>query len=224
MVAMVAGDVEESREVRFVGRTGPGWMEVKGGPVYDGDGNMTGFIGILHDVTERRQLELSAHAGRERAEQARDRAERASQAKSEFLSRMSHELRTPLNAILGFSELLELADLDDENTDNVAQIRGAGRHLLELIRHAVDVAKVENRRLALALEPVPVGAVVQECLALVAAGAAEHPTRMYGVPAAAAEFAVLADPRRLRQGLPHLFSNAGPYNRPHRHVRGASHG
>ena len=75
---------------------------------------------------------------------AREEALRASQAKSEFLSRMSHELRTPLNSILGFAQLLELDVNDELARDNIEQILRAGRHLLSLIRDVLDLARIEE--------------------------------------------------------------------------------
>jgi len=106
------------------------------------------------------------------AELARDQAERASQAKSDFLSRMSHELRTPLNAILGFGQLLELGDLGGEDAENADQILRAGRHLLDLINEVLDVVRVESGVLSLSLEPVEIGGVLAESVDLVRTAAA----------------------------------------------------
>ena len=141
MAAAIAGDAGRLREVRFLAHGGDvRWMEVKGRAVFDADGNLAGFSGVLHDVTLRKAAEARAQAAREEAERARDeaerardeaekardQAERASRAKSEFLSRMSHELRTPLNAILGFTQLLEFAELSGEDADNLSMISRAG--------------------------------------------------------------------------------------------------
>ena len=76
-------------------------------------------------------------------EASKQEAERAGEAKSEFLSRMSHELRTPLNAILGFAQLLELEDLDAQQRDNVAHIVSGGRHLLDLINEVLEISRLE---------------------------------------------------------------------------------
>lgn len=94
---------------------------------------------ILYDITERKKTELTLI-------DARDEAERANTAKSEFLSRMSHELRTPLNAILGFGQLLETDaqhPLSPEQRDSIHEILYAGRHLLELINEVLDMSRIE---------------------------------------------------------------------------------
>lgn len=74
---------------------------------------------------------------------AKDAAERASRAKSEFVSRMSHELRTPLNAIIGFAELLEAEPLSPSHKNYVNLINSSGKHLMELINAVLDHAKIE---------------------------------------------------------------------------------
>jgi signal transduction histidine kinase len=107
------------------------------------------FTGVVRDVTERKQLE---HV----LKRAKEDAERANRAKSDFLSRMSHELRTPLNAILGFAQLLEMDELDAEQRESVEQILKAGRHLLSLVDEVLDIARIEAGRMTLSLEPIAV--------------------------------------------------------------------
>ncbi|NIP80527.1 MAG: PAS domain S-box protein, partial [Gemmatimonadetes bacterium] len=107
------------------------------------------FTGIVRDVTERKQLEQVLKRAKEDAEQA-------NRAKSDFLARMSHELRTPLNAILGFAQLLEMDASDPDQTESVEQILRAGRHLLSLVDEVLDIARIEAGRMALSLEPLSV--------------------------------------------------------------------
>jgi PAS domain S-box-containing protein len=232
MAAAIAGE-PGVREVRFLAHDGDvRWMEVKGRAVFDADGHVAGFSGVLHDVSQRKAAEARAQAAREEAErardeaerardeaeQARDLAERASRAKSEFLSRMSHELRTPLNAILGFTQLLEFAELSGEDADNLSMIIRAGRHLLSLINDTLDVSRIESGRLSMSLEPVPVADLAQESLDLVRPDAANRRltlrTRGEGVAPH-----VVADRQRLKQVLVNLLSNAVKYNRTGGEVR-----
>ena len=204
---------DTAREVRFLAADGSlRWMNVRGRAVFDEAGDFSGFLGILHDVTGRVEAEQRVREALGEAEAARDEAERASGAKSEFLSRMSHELRTPLNAILGFSQLLELGELGVEDAENVEHISRAGHHLLDLINEVLDVVRIEAGVLSLSLEPVEVGEVVTESLDLVRTSAAGRhitlraPDRLNGAR-------VVADRQRLKQVLVNLLSNAVKYNR-----------
>ncbi len=145
-------------------------------------------------------------------------AERANQAKSEFLSRMSHELRTPLNAVLGFAQLLEMDDLKADQRASVAHILKGGRHLLDLINEVLDIARIEAGRLAITVEPVPLSEVIEETFAMVQPlGQAAGIRLTYERPAGLTP-AVLADRQRLMQVLLNLLSNAIKYNRAEGHV------
>jgi len=182
------------------------WVLCRGTVVdRDKDEKPVRMIGIHSDISERKQAEQALVA-------AREEADRANQAKSEFLSSMSHELRTPMNAILGFGQLLEYdSTMSSEQKDNVHEILKAGNHLLELINEVLDLSKVESGNIDLSLEPVDVCAVVEECLGLIATLAAKRNIKISHQGLAGA--AVRADRTRLRQVLLNLLSNAIKYNR-----------
>jgi len=156
----------------------------------------------LEDRVEERTVELVA---------AKEEAERASRAKSEFLSRMSHELRTPMNAILGFGQLLELTLKEEEQADNVQEILHAGRHLLELINEVLDLARIEAGKLTISLEPVHLMPLIEECLALIRPVAEARSIRILESGRNCGEY-VQADRTRLKQALLNLLSNAVKYN------------
>ncbi len=162
---------------------------------------------------------LSAAIARQRAEesvrQAREQAEHANRAKSDFLSRMSHELRTPLNAILGFTQLLEMDGPTASQAESILHITRAGRHLLMLINEVLDIARIESGGLALSPEPIPVASFVQAAVELIRPLAHRHGVSL-AVHATVAESGshVLADAQRLKQVLLNLLSNAVKYNRP----------
>jgi PAS domain S-box-containing protein len=163
------------------------------------------FTGTMRDVTERsRAVE---------ARTARDAAERANQAKSEFLSRMSHELRTPLNAILGFSQILQMDSSTPEQEESVSYILKAGRHLLSLINEVLDIARIEEGKLTISMEPVFLRDVLQESLDLVQPLAARRSIEVKMDLAWMDSCHVMADRQRLQQVLWNLLANAIKYNR-----------
>jgi signal transduction histidine kinase/ActR/RegA family two-component response regulator len=171
---------------------------------------MASTIADSHTSMDARNREL---------DRAMQDAERANQAKSEFISRMSHELRTPLNAILGFAQLLGLDELDDGQRESVDQIVRAGRHLLQLIDEVLDIARMEAGELRFSPEPVGVSELIGEALALVAPLATQRSIRLMTASGDRAEAHVMADRQRLKQILLNLLSNAIKYNREGGDVR-----
>lgn len=142
-------------------------------------------------------------------EQLRD----VSLAKNAFLSRMSHELRTPLTAVIGFGELLELADIEDEHAEWVSLILRASRHLLELMNAVLDISRVETGAMSLSLEPVSVAGSIAGVIDLLHSVAYASGHAIDTDLTDAANAYVLADQQRLRQVLTNLVSNALKYNR-----------
>ncbi|MBV9659340.1 MAG: PAS domain S-box protein [Verrucomicrobia bacterium] len=162
---------------------------------------------------------LAAAHGRQRTvaalDDARLEAQRADQAKSEFLSRISHELRTPLNAVLGFGQLLEMSTLDSRQRESTRHILTAGRHLLGLIDEVLDLACIESGRLEFTLTPVPWESLLRDCVAMLQPQAAQRSISLVLEPAPAdVPGFVLADERRLRQVVLNLLSNAVKYHHP----------
>ncbi|HRQ47209.1 MAG TPA: PAS domain S-box protein [Rhodocyclaceae bacterium] len=177
----------------------------------DESGNRIGSVGIWTDISELKNAQQNLARLNETLVAAREGADRANQAKSEFLARMSHELRTPMNAIIGFGQILEHDDtLGAEQRDSVHEIIKAGRHLLTLINEVLDLAKVESGRIELSLEPIEVGPLIEECLSLMRPLAMARCIELRR--ACEPGIAVRADATRLKQVLLNLLSNAIKYN------------
>ena len=174
-------------------------------PVLDDSGAVTHLVNVFGDrsVEIERQRELQV---------ALDEARRANRAKADFMSSMSHELRTPLNAVLGFSQVLLLGkNLDAAQTDSVREILTAGSHLLELVDEVLDIARIDLGTLRLTLQPVHLGEIVHQAMAMVASAANERGISLdCDIDAA---IVVATDRLRLKQCVINLLSNAVKYNR-----------
>lgn len=182
------------------------WVRLRGYGHFDASGRATRITGTIQDITAEKQREAELNA-------AKEAAEKANRAKSEFLSRMSHELRTPLNAILGYAQLLQRNPaLDARSRDNAGEIEKAGRHLLKLINEVLDLARIEAGRIQLQQEVFDCKALAEECLSLAAPLAGPRSVQL--TLEAPAELTVLADRTRCKQVLLNLLSNAIKYNRP----------
>lgn len=189
----------------------PMTVQLEGRPFWGEDGSFLGYRGAARDITRdvRHAHEL---------ERAKQEAEQANNAKSEFISSMSHELRTPMNGILGFAQLLEIhpeIELSEQQHEYVTQIRIAGEHLLELINDILDLSKIEAGKVHLNIEPVDPLAVIETCLEVLQPMAQQHDVSVsfdgYGYDD---QQSVLADRTRLNQVVMNLCSNAIKYNRP----------
>ena len=194
-------------------------LEIYDSLIRNGAGEATGIRSVLLDVTDRRlaeQLLANEVTERERLtvalRRSKEEAEKANRAKSEFLSRMSHELRTPLNAILGFAQLLEMAALDRDKRESVAQILKAGQHLLGLINEVLEISRIEAGRLSISPEAVMISSAVQETLDLLTPMASRRNIMVRDEISRDRKRHVLADQQRLKQVLLNVITNAIKYN------------
>ncbi len=166
------------------------------------------FVGVVEDITDQRRIE--------ELDRAREAAEAANQAKSEFLSRMSHELRTPMNAILGFAQLMQMdtaEPLSPTQRGRTQQIAHAGWHLLEMINDTLDLSRIEADALRLDSAELELAPLLERALSIVQTSAAEQGLSIEQKldPDAGRLF---GDQTRVTQILVNLLSNAIKYNRP----------
>ncbi|WP_417071130.1 PAS domain-containing protein [Niveibacterium terrae] len=189
-------------EVRFRHKQGSVvWVQCAGKVVeWTPEGKPRRAVGCHVDVT-------LLHQRLDQVQEARNRADRASQAKSAFVANMSHEIRTPMNALLGNAQLLRRTRLDEYQTERLERIRVAGHHLLSVINDILDFSKIEAGRLVLEQIPMTVCQVLAEVKSLVTEMAqAKGLTLILEQPPA--DRRVQGDPTRLRQAVLNFVSNA----------------
>lgn len=178
-------------------------------------------LGTLADIDQRKRAEGQVLEMNRRLEdrvrertlalmQARDEAERANRAKSEFLSRMSHELRTPMNAVLGFAQLIELSGPEQRLQRWAREIGSAGAHLLKLIEDLLDMSRIEVGKISVRIAPLELPPLLDEAIGIVQGALPQQTARIERrLPPALPS--VLADIVRLKQILVNLLTNAAKY-------------
>jgi signal transduction histidine kinase len=189
-------------------------------PVLDESGELAYIIHRVQDVTEFVRLaergteqEAEIFLRTQELQELNKQLQAADRAKNEFLSRMSHELRTPLAAIMGFSELLEMADLDERKREWAATILKAGQHLLQLVDQVLDISRIEAGELSLSVEPVPIVPLLEETMELIQPLAEARRVTLHPPRIAVGSGYARADNQRLKQVLINLLSNAVKYNK-----------
>ncbi|MFC0187386.1 PAS domain S-box protein [Fictibacillus aquaticus] len=173
-----------------------------------------GHFWKIEDITEERKLEESLYI-------AKEEAEKANRAKSEFLSKMSHELRTPLNAILGFAQILEYDSeepLTFQQNQKVQEILQGGRHLLHLINEVLDLSSIESGHTAFQFEHAVFEELLEQSLALVQKQADEMNVTLEIIELPEIPIILNVDTTRFQQILINLLTNAIKYNRKNGNV------
>lgn len=173
-----------------------------GTPVRNDSGEIINWVGINTNIADRVQAEIAL-------QEAKDAAEYANRAKSEFLATMSHELRTPLNAIIGFSEILRdeiLGTLNDEQKELVLDIHTSGNHLLAMINDILDLSKIEAGRMDLQLERFSIQEAVTEVNTIITALANKKQIQL--ALELNQDVTIEADKLKFKQILYNLLSNA----------------
>ncbi|WP_375464780.1 ATP-binding protein [uncultured Methylobacterium sp.] len=190
-------------------RVGARWIYARGRTLFGPDDRPVRMAGLQIDITERKTAEAALRALTAEAQAARAEAERASEAKSEFLAAMSHEIRTPLNGILGYADLLlDEPHLLPEDRRRLELIQGSGLALLTMVNDILDFSKIEAGQLALDPVSFPLVSVIDNTVSIVRGSALKSGLRIETRIDPDLPAFVLGDASRLRQVLLNLLNNA----------------
>ena len=183
------------------------WSEIVKAPIRRVDGTIVGMVGMLRDISARKQAEAELHA-------TKAQAESANRAKGEFLAHMSHEMRTPMNAILGFTELSLLDAPHGKHRDNLLKVESAAKSLLRVIDDVLDFERIDAGKLTLEMQDFSLADVLSNVRDVIEGSAnAKELALRFESPGDNPERAkwpewLRGDPARIGQILMNLCANA----------------
>ena len=177
------------------------WVATCAEPRFSPGGEFLGHVGISPDISERKQAETAI-------DKAREAAEAANRAKSEFLANVSHEIRTPINGVIGMTGLLLDTKLNDDQRHIAEIVRDSGESLLRLINDILDFSKIEARRLDLETLDFDLRSLLEDLAAALSVHAVEKELQLSCSADPAVPTLLRGDPGRLRQILTNLAGNA----------------
>jgi PAS domain S-box-containing protein len=195
------------------------WLRWSLQPWFDDNQIIGGIIISAEDISTSKRAEQMLLDINVELLSSKIAADKANQAKSDFLSHMSHELRTPLNAILGFAQLLDDKKplLTGIQQSRLNEILKAGWYLLNLINEILDLAMIESGKLSISMKPILLSKILSECQTMFEPQSQKFEVSLsFQLPDST--WHVKADQTKLRQVLTNLLSNAIKYNRENGNV------
>ncbi len=184
------------------------WISTTKVPVKDGNGQITGLVGISRDITKIKRAEERLLKKNEQLDKALQAAQQATQAKSEFLANMSHEIRTPMNGVIGMTSLLQNTDLDPEQKEYVDTIKTSGDGLMVIINDILDFSKIESGKMELEQHPFDIRECVEETLNIHSPNANKKGLELTCLFDPSTPTKIIGDVTRIRQVLNNLLGNA----------------
>ena len=177
------------------------WVSANGFPVFYADGTIRGYCGSDTDITERKIVERELV-------RAKKQAEADSRAKNTFLANMSHELRTPMSVIIGFTSLMEMSGLNDEQNEFNAAVKDSSAKLLEIINAMLDLSMLDADKIKLEIKPFDICATLDNSRTMIARLIKNKELTLKNEIDPEIGFMVLGDQTRFKQILLNLLSNA----------------
>jgi signal transduction histidine kinase/CheY-like chemotaxis protein len=179
-------------------------VELRATPLFDDAGEVIGAVEVLHDLNEQEKLAL-------KLQRAKEDAETANKARTDFVATVSHEVRTPMNAVLGMADLLRLTALTRKQKSYVQVMESSSNMLLSLVDNMIDFATLESGSLELHSDTFRVGDLLERVIEIMGYPAYSKGLELAGTVEGDAELQVVGDFERLRQIMINLVSNAIKY-------------
>ena len=200
-------------EVRMRSKTGEYcWFKTVGKPILNAEGKVVRLIGASIDIDDQKRseeaLEIAVARRTMELAEARDRAEAATRAKTQFLAAMSHEIRTPMNGVIGMANIMLDTELTSQQRCYMDTIRSSGEALLTVINDILDLSKIEAGKLDLDRTPFDLSTLVEESMEVVATQASAKNLALHCDIDHSIPLDLIGDSARLRQVLLNLLNNA----------------